>query len=145
MRVYGSASRAGVGYVGIDVPLEPPALSARQVAQRAARQGELLAAGEAAVAAARQAKRSRAGRPRPLVSMSAVAPPPSVPPVAEVVAEIEDLVPDGPVRCEGGCGLLVTVAFIVRTGARIHPPCRARLAEKTTPADAGVPVMAVAS
>lgn len=146
---YGMCGRAGVGGEGIEVPLDPMPVIARQVAARLERQAAALAAGPAA------RRRRRPGpaatftpqaqlaldstpepEPEPVVVVAAAVPPP-VPEGAgdgDVVEAIEDLVPAGPVACERpGCTQLVMPEYVARTGSRLHGPCRTLLQAAETP------------
>lgn len=142
MRAYGNVAHTKTsdrwvevpvsGY-GIEVPIDPPPVSAQVAAARLVWQAERQAAAEAAAALVAKPKRRR---PRsetfslasvsPVPPRVAAAPTPPPTPVPAVVDVIEDLAPAGPVLCQGGCGLTVTPEFIALTGQRIHPPCRAR-------------------
>ena len=133
MQVYGNASRAGVGCAGLDVPLDPPVLTAQMVAERLERQAQRQAAAEEAGLAAKPKRRRPRSETFSIASVSPVparvvaAPTPTPPPAPAVVDVIEDQVPAGPVPCEASfCKQLVTPEFVARTGQRIHPPCRAR-------------------
>jgi hypothetical protein len=156
MRVYGNASRAGVGGEGVEVPIEPLLLSEQLVVARRERQAAAIAAAESRQAPPATAAKSRAARRRqggfvpggpavpvahrPPASFAPVAPartagavPPVPPPAAPVVEVIEVLVPSGPVACEApGCSQKVTPEFVARTGERIHPPCRKRMDASTS-------------
>jgi hypothetical protein len=141
VRIYGNADRGGIGGVGVEVPIDPPAVSAQVAAARLALQVRRQEAAEDAAAAARPKRRSRTAptvsaegftvasmSPVPARVVSAPATPPPPPAAPAVVDAIEDLVPAGPVPCEApDCRSLVSAEFVAKTGQRIHPPCRTRL------------------